>query len=138
MRGSKSFIPRWLLVVLIVWAVVFFLFADFAPPRSETQKSKAQLYCTSIAFAIEAYTNHPDNKQHEQPTALRELLQPPFGGPSFLRNGEAELLDPWGKPYEMERVRKADGTEIILVKTTAPDGTPISQFGIAGNAQPRD
>src|SRR5438105_2622731 len=104
----------------------------------DTKTHKAQLGCSSIATAIEAYINNKDNKQHEPPTVLRDLVEPPFGGPSFLRNGAADSLDPWGKPYEMERVRRADGTEYILVKTTAPDGTPISQFGIGRNATPRD
>jgi hypothetical protein len=102
----------------------------------DTKTSKAQLGCMSIAVAIEAYIDNEANKTHEPPTALRDLVEPPFGGPSFLRNGEADLIDPWGKPYEMERVRRSDGTEYILVKTTAPDGTPISQHGIGPNARP--
>lgn len=54
----------------------------------------------------------------------------PFGGSSFLRHGAEGLIDPWEKRYEMERQQKPDGTAFILVKTTAPDGTLITQFGI--------
>ena len=105
----------------------------------DTKTHSAQLGCTSLATAIDAYTQHKDNKQHELPMVLRDLVEPPFGGPSFLRNGETDLLDPWGKPCEMERRQFQDGREYILVKTTAPDGTPISQFGIGEkNSRPRE
>src|SRR5436305_999766 len=126
MPNSKSSTPKWLLPTLVMCALLFFTFADIAPWSTETyrldaQKSRAQLGCTSLAQAIEAYVQHEANKKHELPTALRDLVQPPFGGSSFLRNGEADLLDPWSKPYEMERGRRSDGTEYLLITTTAPD-----------------
>ena len=96
----------------------------------DPMKVKAQLACRSISFATEAYANNPANPENELPNTLDDLVQPPFGGTSFLRNGAAELLDPWGKRYQMRRDTRADGTEYALVTTTAPDGTPISQFGI--------
>jgi hypothetical protein len=109
-----------------------------ASPGINVKQSKAQLGCTELAVALERYIDSEANTKHEWPTTLRDLLQPPLGGPSFLRNGETDLLDRWGNPYQFERRQRDDGTEYILVKTTAPDGTPISQFGIAGNAQPKN
>jgi general secretion pathway protein G len=103
----------------------------------EKRKACSHLGCRSVAMAVEAYIHNEANKNHEFPRTLDDLIHPPFGGPPFLRNGNEDLLDCWGKPYEMERVRKADGTEYVLVKTTAPDGTSISQFGIGPSAQPK-
>jgi hypothetical protein len=105
--------------------------------RSDAKESKAQLGCMVLATAIEAYVASPENPKREFPRSLPDLLQPPFGGPSFLRNGHADLMDPWGMPYRFERVRRRDGTEYLLVTTTAPDGTPMSQHGVGKNAAPR-
>jgi hypothetical protein len=99
----------------------------------DAKQSKAELGCKGIAWAIEDYVNHPSNTKQEFPRTLTDLVQPAWGGPSFLNNGFADLIDPWGEPYQTERVRGRDGAEYILVKTTAPDGTPISQFGIGKN-----
>jgi general secretion pathway protein G len=92
--------------------------------------SKAQLGCYSIAAATEKYIENKDNTKHEPPRTLEDLVEPPFGGPSFLRNGRADLVDPWGAPYQMERRQYKDGTDYFFIWTTAPNGTPISQFGI--------
>lgn len=105
-------------------------------PSVGDRKSSAQLGCKSLETAIEAYIQDKANPKQEFPTTPNDLFEPLFGGTPFLRNGQADLLDPWGKPYEFERARRFDGTEYILVKTTAPDGTPISQFGIGKNAKP--
>lgn len=127
----------WFCVAL--WTVVVgyaVLTAIAARPNDYGRDARAQLGCKSIETAIEAYIQHKDNPKNEFPKAPNDLFEPPFGGPPFLRNGRADLIDPWGKPYEFERVRWSDGVEYILVKTTTPDGTPISQFGIGKNAHP--
>jgi general secretion pathway protein G len=123
-------------VALVLGLVV--LLALAAPIGGQDIKlAKAQLGCKSLAMAIEKYVENEANKKHELPNTLHDLVEPPFGGPSFLRNDEADLLDPWGKPYEMERREFKDGSEYILVRTTAPDGTPICQYGIGTNAFPK-
>ena len=100
----------------------------------DVKESKAQLGCARLAQAIERYLESDANKKPEPPATLRDLLKPPFGGKSFLRNGEeAELIDPWDNPYQMEVIKRADGDEFFLVFTMTPDGTPISQFGIGEN-----
>lgn len=135
-----------LLEVLVVVAILVILatVATVATTRyiEDAKKSKAQLGCTSIAQAIEAYMQSPQNPgltdQQKMPSGAGDLVQPQFGGPSFLRNGISDTLDPWGNQYQFQQQQRNDGTTYIYVHTTAPDGTPISQFGIgAQNAQPR-
>src|SRR5437588_19776 len=67
---------------------------------------RAQLGCQSISRAVEAYVDHPANKTHELPNTLHALVEPLFCDRSFLRNGEADLFDPWGKHYQMERLKR--------------------------------
>jgi hypothetical protein len=102
----------------------------------DPKKDQAEAACKALASACESYTDHPANRQHKPPASLDDLLKPPFGGPSFLQNGE-DLTDPWGRPFQMERVTLRDGKVFMMIKTTAPDATPISQFGIGKNASPR-
>jgi hypothetical protein len=71
------------------------------------------------------------------PSGPQDLVQPPFGGQSFLRNGLVDTLDPWGKTYQFQQHTRGDNSVYILVTTTAPDQTPISQLGIGPNAIPK-
>src|SRR3954453_16070804 len=83
-----------LLEVLVVVAILVILatVATVATTRyiEDARKSKAQLGCTSIAQAIEAYINNPQNPgltdDQKMPQSPQDLYQPQFGGPSFLRN----------------------------------------------------
>jgi general secretion pathway protein G len=136
-----------LLEVLVVVAILVILatVATIATTRyiEDAKKSKAQLGCTSIATAIEAYINSPQNPgltdDQKFPQDISNLYNVPFGGPSFLRNGQPDTIDPWGKPYSFQPHTRADGTTYLLVTTQAPDGTPISQHGIGQiNAQPKN
>jgi len=145
-RPSRRRSAFTLLEVLVVVAILVILatVATIATTRyiEDARKSKAQLGCTSIATAIEAYMNNPQNPgvtdEEKMPQGISDLYNVPFGGPSFLRNGQSDTLDPWGKPYQFARQPRNDGTMYILVSTTAPDNTPISQFGIGQqNSQPK-
>lgn len=108
--------------------------------REATVLATARDGCRTLSTAVEAYVlnaGNPGNTDDERlPEKPQHLLTPPFGGPSFLPN-EAALLDPWGKPYRFELARRADNTPYLLILTTAPDGTHISQFGTGVNARPR-
>ena len=55
----------------------------------------------------------------------------------FLKNGIADLVDPWGKTYRLSFRRGGDDSESPLITTTAPDGTRMSQFGIGDAAEPK-
>jgi hypothetical protein len=103
----------------------------------DARKSKAHLGAKGLAQAVEAFTINPANPEGAFPNSLNDLIQPPFGGSSLLRNGVQDLLDPWGRQYQLQPQVRVDGTQYILVTTVAPDGTPISQFGIGRNAIPK-
>jgi hypothetical protein len=95
------------------------------------------LKCKALEQAAEAYHIHTENTKKEYPHSFDDLLQPPWGGPSLLKNGRDDLLDPWGNPFQMEVRTKSDGeTRYILITTVAPDGTPISQYGIGKKSEP--
>ena len=129
-----------LLEVLVVVAILVVLasVATIATTRylEDAKKTKAHLGCKAVATAIESYTSNAANPTSTPPQQPGELIQPSFGGPSLLRNGEADLLDPWNKQYVFEQAQRTDGTEYVIVYTTAPDGTKISQFGIGPAATP--
>lgn len=136
-----------LLEVLVVVAILVILatVATIATQRymEDARKSRAQLGCASIATAVEAYINSPQNpgltEAEKMPQDISNLYNVPFGGASFLRNGQADTIDPWGKPYQFEQRSRQDQTTYLLVFTTAQDGTPISQFGIGQqNSQPKN
>jgi general secretion pathway protein G len=131
-----------LMEVLVVVAILVILagVAIIAVPRyiDDARKSKAHLACKSLAQACEAFRNNPANADGHYPQSAQELLQPPFGGPSYLQNGLADLQTPWGggQQYTLEPRQKSDGTYYMLVHTNAPDQTPVSNFGIGPTANP--
>jgi general secretion pathway protein G len=135
-----------LLEVLVVVAILVILatVATIATTKyiEEARKSKAQLGCTTLDKAIKTYVMSSSNpgvtEEEKLPTSPQDLVTPFGTNTSYLDNGPADTVDPWGKPYQFERRTRSDGqTMFILVHTTAPDGTPISQFGIGPNANPK-
>ncbi len=130
-----------LLEVLVVVAILVILagVGVVATTRylEDARKAKAQLACQGIAQAIDNYIKNPANAEGLPPTGVQDLVNPPFGGTGYLKNGEADLVDPWGQQYQMEQIQQADGSEGFIVFTYAKDGTqtPISQFGIGVNSR---
>jgi hypothetical protein len=118
--------------LLIGLLLVCALFAEvlFTDGHVDARESRAHLVCQSLSQAAEEYRNNPANAKHEYPRELSEFLQPPWGGPPILKCNPSDLQDPWGKPYQLEHRRTADGRDYPFVWTTAPNGTPISAFGI--------
>jgi general secretion pathway protein G len=135
-----------LLEVMVVVAILVILatIATIATTKyiEDARKTKAHLGCQALATAIESYRLNAANpgltEEEKMPQDISNLYNVPFGGQSFLRNGQADTIDPWGKPYQFELRTRPDGTTYLLVWTTAPDAnqTPISQFGIGPNSQP--
>jgi general secretion pathway protein G len=121
-----------LLEVLVVVAILVILagVGIVATTRylEDSRKNTAQLNCQGLAQAVEAYRMNPQSG-NEYPETLAHLLQPPFGGTSFLKNGQNDLIDPWSHQYQYQLVQGADGAMMPLIYTTAPDGTSISQYG---------
>jgi general secretion pathway protein G len=131
-----------LLEVLVVVAIIVILasVATVATTRylDDAKKTKAQLNAKAISQAIEAYTINPANVNSDPPGSLQDLIQPPFGGQSLLRNGPEDLKTPWnGAEFNLEQHQRQDGTTYYLVWTKAPDGTEVSQFGIGPAARPK-
>jgi len=112
-------------LVLAVLVAAALLTSDTGPRSA--RRDRAQLQCKSLAHAIEAYQANPASGG-KYPESLQQLLTPPFGG-TLLKNGEDDLKDPWGRPYELRYVSGPDGTKLPLVYTTTPDGTTVSQYG---------
>jgi general secretion pathway protein G len=125
-----------LLEVLVVVAILVILagVGVVATTRylEDARKSRAQMACSSIAQAIEAYKINPANTEQTMPSSIQDLNTPPFGGTGFLKNGEADIIDPWNNYYQFAEIQQNDGSMIVLVYTYAQDGsnTPISQYGI--------
>src|SRR3954451_18441898 len=82
-----------LLEVLVVVAILVILatVATVATTRyiEEARKSKAQLGCTSLSQAIEAYQMSSSNPgltdDQKLPQSPNDLVTPAFGGTSFLK-----------------------------------------------------
>jgi general secretion pathway protein G len=129
-----------LMEVLIVVAIIVILAggAIIAVPRilEDVKKSRAHTSAVNLAKMCEAYKINPANPTGDYPSSPQELLQPPFGGASYLTNGMEDLNTPWGQQFSLEPQQKPDGTLYMLVHTTAPDGTPVSNFGIGPKAKP--
>ncbi len=129
-----------LMEVLVVVAILVILagVAIIAVPRyiEDARKAKAQTQAVSISQACEAYHTNAANADQSYPQSPQELIQPPFGGQSYLKNGLQDLVNPWGQQFTLQEKQHSDGSIYMLVYTTAQDGTPISQFGIGPKANP--
>ncbi|QJW97833.1 hypothetical protein [Frigoriglobus tundricola] len=77
-------------------AVTLLAAFTFAAADDKADEQRAELGSKGLLQACEAYQNNPQNATMAYPTILTELVKPPFGGTSFLRNGEKDLRDPWG------------------------------------------
>jgi hypothetical protein len=124
--------------LLIALLLVCSLFAEvlFTAGHLDVREVKAHIACQSLYAMAQAYRDHSANTKHEYPRTLSDLHQPPWGGPSFLKLGPDDLQDPWGKPYQMELRKTADGRDYVLIWTTTPDGMRVSNFGIGPIATP--
>ncbi len=123
MRARTGFLA--VIGIVGLW-VVFEL--SVTRPHPNARQSRAQLQCRSLAQTIEAYHEHPESGGR-YPETLQQLLLPPFGGRSFLKNGSDDLIDPWGQQYQLRYVAGQNGTKQPLVWTKTNDGTPVSQYG---------
>lgn len=128
-----------LMEVLVVVAILVILagVAIIAVPRylEDARKARAHTQAVSIAQACEAYNANAANS-NGYPTSPQELIQPPFGGQSYLKNGLQDMMTPWNQQFTLEQKQKSDGSVYMMVYTTAPDGTPVSNFGIGPKANP--
>lgn len=100
------------------------------------KKRRAQAGCVMLYKAVSAYSissRSPGTADEEiWPRSLSDLVSTP--ATSFLLNGLDDLIDPWGQQYRYESTPQPNGERTVLVSTTAPDGTLISQHGIGREA----
>jgi hypothetical protein len=88
---------------------IAFALASAAKAGEKEDEAKAKLSIQSILTACEAYEVSPQNKTGAPPKLLLELVKPPFGGASFLRNGVKDLIDPWGKMFRYDVAKDEKG-----------------------------
>jgi hypothetical protein len=106
---------RWVVLALIAVVAVALVTAATTRYDGETRTYRATLQSRQILTACEAYRENPDNPQRKFPSALPELVNPPFGGPSFLKNGAEDLRDPWGNFYRYAVVTRDNGEQEVYV-----------------------
>jgi hypothetical protein len=106
------------LVLVGALALVTLLFAiDYLSDYSKSYvcSQRAVFQAQGIHQACEAYRNDPANPDKKLPNTLTDLIRPSFGDRSFLRNGEADLHDPWGHPFRYAVVRNLNGEQEVYV-----------------------
>lgn len=132
-RRRAAFTLIEVLVVVAILVILATIAAIYVPKQlNEAKKGTAVTGCATVAKAIDAYslsTSNPGITDEERLPPQPDSLVNPGWSTSFLPDGSQSLLDPWGKQYQFQQKAKEDGTPYILVYTTAPDGTPISQHG---------
>jgi hypothetical protein len=102
-------------------------------PKLEADKERQAVFqARSLETAAEVYYSHPQSK-NKYPEKLTDLLAPPFGGASFLRNGPADLVDPWGKTFQYATRKDAQGNERPYVWT---ERTVNGKTRVIGNKPP--
>lgn len=128
-----------LLEVLVVVAILVILagVATVATTKylEDARKNSAVLQCKTIANACESFMLDP-NSGGNYPQSVQELISPHWGGGSFLKDPQKDSVDPWGKTFILEP-KILDGSNsnlTMVVRTTARDGTPISNFGTGQNS----
>jgi general secretion pathway protein G len=129
-----------LIEVLVVMAILVILagIASFALFRNieDARKNQAMLKAKAISNAIEQYISISANPGNSPPNQLTDLLNPPFGGTSFLKDGQNDLVDPWQQMYQVQQSTGNDGSPMFIVYTHAKnDQVPISQYGIGPNSR---
>jgi hypothetical protein len=109
------------------------------PPAEKLEKAHLGcVYLDGVSLRYKVHDANPGKTDEEKlPPNANALHEPPFHKGSLLKDGRANLIDPWGKPYELTHVKRANGSTYVLIKTTAPDGTPITQFGVGKTEEPR-
>jgi hypothetical protein len=94
----------------------------------KAKESVAELSARGLAVACEAYYVNPSSN-NQPPKTLDDLVKPAFGGPSLVRNGAKDLLDPWGKKYQYAVGQDKDGSMMAFVWTERIVGGKVKVYG---------
>jgi hypothetical protein len=110
----------WLVIGFVVCLFVALGIIAVPPPLDSNYRSiQARDQSVEIIRACEAYRDCPANPERgTYPADLHYLVSPPFGGPSFLSDGAATLVDPWGKLFAYAVEKNENGETEVRVWTT--------------------
>src|SRR5262245_7045186 len=94
---------------------------------NRAREQRAEVQSRGILQACEAYQVNPANKTQTYPTILPELVKPPWGGFPYLRDGEKDLLDPWGRRfnYAVAKDEKGNLQAYVWTERTVIDRTKV-------------
>jgi hypothetical protein len=110
--------------------VVLFLGANFVAADDKDDEDKAKLSCDSLLQACLAFKISPADGMGKQfPTVLLELAKPPNGRTSYLKNGEKDLIDPWGKTFQYAVAKDEKGELQAYVWTERTVGGKTKVIG---------
>jgi hypothetical protein len=104
----------WTLIALVVLAIAGAIALVFRGYVEDYRGSMTVLQARTLIAACEAYQGH-SSAENKYPSTLNDLVSPPWGGPSLLRNGKDELVDSWGSPFRDAVVPNEKGEVEIYV-----------------------
>jgi prepilin-type N-terminal cleavage/methylation domain-containing protein len=114
-----------LVEVLVVVAILVILAGiatvGFMKYMDDAKINTARMNAQNIHKACKAYYTQNDQNW---PADLSVLADPTLGR-SYLDKGQEALMDPWGKPYQMQQVQNANGEEELFIFTQSPQGQTI-------------
>ena len=104
----------------------FPLDGEVIPLVEDAREAVAERNMQSLSNACESYYLNPNSKQ-SYPSLLRDLVSPPWGGPSYVKDGATALLDPWGNPfrYATSQGKKGNPITFIWVERTEDGKTKV-------------
>ncbi len=96
------------------------------PLVEDAREAVAERKMQSLSNACESYYLNPNSNQ-SYPSVLRDLVSPPWGGASYVRNGATALLDPWGNSFQYATGQGKKGNPItfIWVERTVDEKTKV-------------
>ncbi|HJZ53473.1 MAG TPA: hypothetical protein VKE74_00855 [Gemmataceae bacterium] len=106
----------WAAAVLVVLAAGVVLILATTSYGIPDRQSRAVLQAEGLIAACEAFREHPDSGK-KYPATLAELVNPPWGGSSYLKHREQDLIDPWGNPFKYAIVPNEKGEPEVYVWT---------------------
>ncbi len=114
-----------LLEILVVVAIVVTMAAVAGVGvfryLEESKMSRAQLDVKALEKAVKAYQIKNDNNP---PAWLEDALR-------YIDNAtEANLKDPWNKPYQYNPEFEWNGSQTVLISTTTPKGDVIDNIHV--------
>jgi general secretion pathway protein G len=117
-----------LMEILIVVAIIIVLVGvggvSYFTVFADTKKDTASLQIKALMDACGIYsTRHNGNF----PDSLEQLLQKDETGGPWLESRD-KLIDPWGRPYQYQKVGTHNQVGKPDISTQAPDGTMIGSW----------